>query len=97
MFDEKLNESAIGTMKWAPVAMMIFGYWIMGNRQIFHNYVHESDYRTDPVTTDHKGYNISMDCSFPLLIMAIVMFVFIFFNDLLLSILRKCKIVAGED
>jgi len=32
MFDEKLNESVIGTLKWAPVFMMIFGYWIMGNR-----------------------------------------------------------------
>lgn len=32
MYDEKLNESAIATLKWAPVFMMIFGYWIMGNR-----------------------------------------------------------------
>jgi len=32
MYDEKLNESVIGTLKWAPVFMMIFGYWIMGNR-----------------------------------------------------------------
>lgn len=39
MFDEKLNESAIATLKWAPVFMMLFGYWTMGNRQIFQNTV----------------------------------------------------------
>lgn len=32
MFDEKLNESALGMLKWAPVFMMLFGYWTMGNR-----------------------------------------------------------------
>lgn len=32
MFDEKLNISAIGILKWAPVFMMLFGYWIMSNR-----------------------------------------------------------------
>ena len=32
MFDEKLNVSVIGTLKWAPVFMMIFGYWMMGNK-----------------------------------------------------------------
>lgn len=61
MYDEKLNESAIATLKWAPVFMMIFGYWIMGNRQIFHNYVAASERKTDPVETDHKGFNVAVD------------------------------------
>ena len=32
MFDEKLNTSALSVLKYAPVVMMIFGYWVMGNR-----------------------------------------------------------------
>jgi hypothetical protein len=32
MFDEKLNESALGTLKWAPIFMMAFGWWIFGNQ-----------------------------------------------------------------
>ena len=51
MFDEKLNESAITTMKWAPVSMMVFGYWIMGNKQIFNNVVLANEYESDPVIT----------------------------------------------
>ena len=92
MFDEKLNESAIGTLKWAPFAMMIFGYWIMGNRQIFHNYVVSNDYKTDPVNTNHAGYNIAVDTALPLFIFACIFFVFTFFNDLLLAIARKVGI-----
>jgi hypothetical protein len=32
MFDEKLNNSALSTLKWAPIFMMAFGWWIMGNQ-----------------------------------------------------------------
>lgn len=32
MYDEKLNRSALGVLKYAPVVMMVFGYWVMGNR-----------------------------------------------------------------
>lgn len=31
IYDEKLNHAALETMKWAPMLMMIFGYWWMGN------------------------------------------------------------------
>ena len=96
MFDEKLNESAIGTMKWAPVFMMIFGFWMFGNRQIFQNTVIERQYKSDPISTNHKGYDVSVDQSLPLFIMGIVMFVFIFFNDLFLGILQKIGL-AKED
>jgi hypothetical protein len=37
MFDEKLNNSALSTLKWAPIFMMAFGWWTMGNQQIFYN------------------------------------------------------------
>ena len=87
MYDEKLNESAIGTLKWAPVFMMIFGFWIMSNNQLFHNYVHESVYRSEPIKTNHKGFNLKADAGLPLLIAGIVFFFFIFFNDTLLKII----------
>ena len=31
MYDEKMNAAAISLLKWAPVFMMAFGYWAMGN------------------------------------------------------------------
>ena len=61
MYDEKLNLSVIATMKWAPVFMMMFSYWVMGNRQIFENYVEPKQYRTEPIGTHHSGYGVSID------------------------------------
>ena len=32
VYDEKLNSTAINVLKWAPLIMMFFGFWILGNR-----------------------------------------------------------------
>jgi len=61
MYDEKLNVSALGILKWAPVFMMFFGYWIMGNRQIFNNSVAPKDYRSEPTMSMHRGLDFIED------------------------------------
>jgi len=37
MYGRELNDSVVAMMKWVPMGMLVFGYWIMGNRQIFLN------------------------------------------------------------
>jgi len=32
MYDDKLNNAAIKALKWAPIFMMFFGYWALGNQ-----------------------------------------------------------------
>jgi hypothetical protein len=46
MYDDKLNNAALSIMKWAPFFMMMFGYWLMGNKQIFSNIVNPVQYKT---------------------------------------------------
>jgi hypothetical protein len=44
MYDEKLNSAALTSLKWAPIFMMLFGYWALGNQQIFNNTVLPLDF-----------------------------------------------------
>ena len=37
MYDAKLNDSVLQILRWAPLLMFVFGYWAMGNEQIFFN------------------------------------------------------------
>ena len=37
MYGRELNDSVIFMFKQVPIVMLVFGYWIMGNRQIFLN------------------------------------------------------------
>jgi hypothetical protein len=57
MFDEKMNEAAISMLKWAPFLMVMFGYWSMGNRQIFENEVYPKLRTTDATITNHDVFN----------------------------------------
>ena len=38
-YDNKLNDTAISIMAWAPFFMFSVGFWMFSNRQIFENYV----------------------------------------------------------
>ena len=32
VYDDTLNKAALGILRWAPLPMFFFGYWIMGNK-----------------------------------------------------------------
>jgi hypothetical protein len=67
--------------------MFMFGFWIMGNKQIFSNEVSAREHKSDPVITHHKGYEIIPDQSLALFIMACLTALFLFVSGLLHSIL----------
>lgn len=37
IYDDKINKTALELMGVAPIFMLFFGYWSMGNMQIFNN------------------------------------------------------------
>lgn len=36
-YDHRLQQQVVQTLKLAPLPMYILGYWVMSNRQAFHN------------------------------------------------------------
>lgn len=96
MFDEKLNESSISKMKWAPIFMMFFGYWCLTNKQIFTNESYEIYRTTEAVQTGHKMWSFAANSGLPLFLCGLIMGFLIFFNDLALSVLNKWGIMLPE-
>lgn len=37
MIDNQLNDRAVEILMFAPLIMLSFGYWMLGNRQMFYN------------------------------------------------------------
>jgi len=98
MYDEKLNASALSTLKWAPVFLLFFGYWIMSNKQLFGNTVLPLQRTNEVIQTDHKIFsNIQVDQSFPLLLFSCLFFICVFFNDTFLALFRKCRVMDEEE
>mmetsp|Transcript_39255 Transcript_39255/g.37673 ORF Transcript_39255/g.37673 Transcript_39255/m.37673 type:complete len:291 (-) Transcript_39255:46-918(-) len=96
MFDEKLNASALDMMKWAPAFMMLFGYWVLGNRQIFYNRVVAKTYRSDPTLSTHHPLDIELDQSFPLLIMGLLILLALFFDNTCQNLLVKAGLMSHD-
>ena len=77
MYDEKLNSTALSWAKYAPLLMMSFGYWIMGNKQIFSNTIVPLEFTSKTLFTDHSG-NPDVGQELPLFIVGICLCVFFF-------------------
>ena len=57
-YDNKLNDTAISLMKWAPLFMFSVGYWMFSNRQMFENHVVLSTEANPRVeTTGHQVFH----------------------------------------
>jgi len=53
IYDDKLQRMSLGFMKYAPVLMFFFGWWTIGNMQIFDNEVKSLTNTGVNLTTEH--------------------------------------------
>ena len=97
MFDDQLNRAALSYLKLAPLIMMLFGYWCLGNNQIFGDLVSGRLQKTDPVITNHSGIDISpRKLSFVLLLMSGALMIFLIFTGILKKMLIACRIMSED-
>lgn len=94
-FDNSLNTGAINAMKYAPLFFMAFGYWVMGNRQIFETRVKAKTYMSDPVTTGHT-VQLAWDQTLPPLIAFFVIFFGLIFRTQVHELFQKMGMVSKE-
>ena len=59
IFDNSLNDHAYSILEKAPIFMMLFAYWQLGNRQMFFNEVEVKQNQRDIVRDGHKFFNFS--------------------------------------
>lgn len=98
MYGPGLNASALELMRWAPVVYFAFGYWIMGNKQIFNNTAPAILYTTQPIPTDHNGWPWNENGpSTPMFFMLIGFCVLLCCASCFRICLKKCDLVQDTD
>ncbi len=92
MYDDNLHEAALNLMKYAPLFSMFFGYWCMGNVQIFGTFIIELSYSNIPITTGHH-ITPTVGPELPLLIVGLFIVLVIMFPNCFTRVLRTCRIM----
>lgn len=59
MIDNQLNDRALSILMVAPIMMMSFGYWFLGNRQMFFNEHVDVQYANGSKLVDHAAFDFS--------------------------------------
>lgn len=52
-FDEKMTMLSIDLSSWVPYIMLPVSFWMLGNRQIFENVIHEINFKSDVRLSGH--------------------------------------------
>lgn len=55
IYDDKLTRTALETMKFSPLLLFFFGYWTLGNMQVFNDRVVALVNSGIPLTTEHTA------------------------------------------
>jgi len=98
IYDDKLNRAALGFMQAGPVMLMLFGYWCMGNMQIFTDNVHPLTNASVPLTTDHNVYpSSSTNQALPMFIVGLVLLFGLLFWDFIKPLFSKLGLAEDDE
>ena len=74
LYDNKLNNAAWQYIKYAPLGMLLMGYWYLGNRQMFFNEINTREKKFESPDPDHHAFDFSkgVNHTIPLLICVVL-------------------------
>ena len=79
MFDDAMTRNSLRILNWAPLLYCVFGYWMLGNNQIFSNLGFPLTHSTDFIKSGHTIISdvqrIAWDQSLPLLVLGLILMI----------------------
>lgn len=96
MYDDKLNKWSLELMETAPLFLCFFGYWCMGNMQIFSARISPIENLSIPYQVDHNMWP-SGNQALPLFMLGIAILIGWLFGEDFLKLLKMCKAHHEEE
>lgn len=96
MYDDRLNNSVLRLARWGPLFLLYFGYWCIGNKQIFDNTVNEIIYSNQPMDTSHTGLPY-LGPDLPLFCMALATTIYLITSTPFKNLFLKCGCLKPEE
>lgn len=96
MYDERLNDSVLAKLKYAPIFFLSFGYWMASSNQLLSNeFLNPIFKASDTRETDHVALDIFTangwsTPAFPLLVMCLLTLFFCWFGCYIMPCFEKC-------
>jgi hypothetical protein len=72
LYDMRLQLQVLDILGYAPIPMFLFGYWFLGNRQMFFNEAHHVEYKSEIVDLKHNLFYSDLNHSHPMLLFLFV-------------------------
>jgi len=96
MYDDKLNKQTLNLMAWAPIVLCMFGYWFLGEPQIFDNVAIPQNLTSDVEITGQTAAPTGLP-NLPFFVFFIIFTLWLFFNSCCKKLMIKLRLMSPEE
>lgn len=95
--DDRMTKNAMNLLLWSPLLLLMNGYWMLSNKQIFNSQLNSMDTLNDNMLTGHTLDTIFvLDYAFPMVVIALVCIVLIVFTKVFDGLMNKWGFVISK-
>ena len=79
--DDQMTKNALSLLSYSPILLLLNGYWMLSNRQIFASDINALTTMTETMLTGHTVGSFtfySIDYAYPMLMLGVVSLILIF-------------------
>ena len=103
--DDQMTKNALSLLSYSPILLLLNGYWMLSNKQIFESELNSIANITDDMLTGHTLDTILvLDHAFPMMVIALVSLILIVFSKIFTTamnqwgyVISKREIVVDEN
>ena len=95
--DDQMTKNALGLLSYSPILLLMNGYWMLSNKQIFDSELNSISTITSDMLTGHTLSTILvLDHAFPMVVIALVSLFLIVFSKIFTTAMHKWGYVISK-
>ena len=95
--DDQMTKNALSMLAYSPVLLMMNGYWMLSNKQIFDSELNSLSTVTENMLTGHTFDTLFvLDHAFPLLVLSLSVLFLILFSKIFVESMRRWGFVISK-
>ena len=88
--DDRMTKNALSLLAYSPILLLLNGYWMLSNKQIFESRLGALETVNDDMLTGHTlGTVMELDHAFPMVVIGLASFILVLFSKIFGAAVRR--------
>jgi len=75
--NKNLTNHIVSWLSWTPILLLLNGFWMVSNRQMFNNVVNKISYSSENMSTSHTVFSTYSPYALPMLLVGLLLMILV--------------------